>query len=137
MNHLASPFPQIGELGWMSPWYGGVMPAVVARHGEQFPGKLGRHTFSAAPTEERDEHGLAWRGVRQRTTLDHDDLGGLMVEFDTLTLGASPVVKLVLRLHNPAPVGYHGLNHLHLAITRSIQRRAETHSSRTRSTVQA
>jgi GNAT superfamily N-acetyltransferase len=104
VNHLASPFPQIGALGWMSPWYGGVMPAVVAREGDQFPGKLGRQRFSAEATEQRDEHGTVWRGVRQRTTFEHDDLDGLLVEFDTLTAGGSPVVKLVLRLHNPAPV---------------------------------
>ena len=103
VNHLASPFPRVATLGWMSPWYGGAMPIVLVRDEPQFPGKIGRERFTADPVEAPDARGIPWRGVRQRAVLAHEDLRGVTLEIDALTLGGSPVVKLALRLINSAP----------------------------------
>jgi hypothetical protein len=102
VNHLASPFPKVATLGWMSPWYGGVMPIVTSREEHQIPGKIGRERLSAAPVEVTDTRGICWRGVRQRAKLEHEELRGVTLELDALTLGGSPVVKLVIRLVNAA-----------------------------------
>lgn len=102
-NHLATPFPHVATLGWMSPWYGGAMPIVLVRDEPQFPGKIGRERFAAEPVEAPDARGIPWRGVRQRAALAHEDLRGVTLEIDALTVGGSPVVKLAMRLINSAP----------------------------------
>jgi hypothetical protein len=93
----------VATLGWMSPWYGGATPIVMARGEQQFPGKIGRERFRAEPLDAPDARGIPWRGVRQRAVLEHEDLRGVTLEIDTLTVGGSPVVKLVMRLSNAAP----------------------------------
>jgi RimJ/RimL family protein N-acetyltransferase len=103
VNHLASPFPNAQTLGWMSPWYGGLMP-MITLPGERIPGKLYKEAFEAQPISIRDSQGIEWHGVRQRGTLKHEDMLGLTVEMDTLTVGGSPVFKQVMRLINATPI---------------------------------
>ena len=106
-DHLASPFPRVATLGWMSPWYGGVMPIVMPGGEWNFPGRLWQESFEAEPVDHRDGRGIAWQGVRQRATLTKENLRGLQVEIDSLTVGGSPVVKHVLRVINTTSVARH------------------------------
>ena len=51
-------------------------------------------------TAATDAAGIAWRGLRLSATMTEEDMIGLEADFDVLTTGGSPVVKMVLRLRN-------------------------------------
>lgn len=104
VNWLASAFPTPGTIGWLSPWYGGLTPVLMAPDDDDFPGRLAREHFEAAPIEHVDRYGIRWSGVRQTAHLARDEWRGLTLELETLTVGASPIVWQVLRLHNDTPV---------------------------------
>ncbi|NKB68701.1 MAG: GNAT family N-acetyltransferase [Candidatus Latescibacteria bacterium] len=99
VDHLHSPFPQVGGFGWMSPWFGGVMPFLMLGR-DELPGKLHQEDFTAAAVEAPDRHDIPWQGVRQQADLTHEEGLGMRVEIDTLTVGGAPLVKQVLRLIN-------------------------------------
>lgn len=103
-NLLASAFPTVGTLGWLSPWFGGLTPLLMAPDDEDFPGRLAQESFTGEPIESHDRYAIGWSGVRQRAALQRDEWRGLTLELETLTVGNSPVIKQVLRLHNAAPV---------------------------------
>ncbi|MCU0494873.1 MAG: GNAT family N-acetyltransferase [Chloroflexaceae bacterium] len=100
VNQLASPFPAASAIGWISPWYGGITPVLEAPGEQNFPGALWRESFSVELLAMGDMNGLQWQGVVQRAELSSPKLRGLRLELETLTLGGSPLVKLVYRLHN-------------------------------------
>lgn len=101
INQLATPFPQAGAIGWMSPWYGGVAPLLCdPENGAWLPGALHRERFSFEELR-LTAGGLNWAGLRQRAELVGKGLRGLVLELDALTLGGSPLVQLTMRLHNP------------------------------------
>jgi GNAT superfamily N-acetyltransferase len=104
VNHLFSPFPKPGALGWLAPWYGGLTPVVAVGDGGVSASKLRQETFVAEPLSLDDGRGITWRGVRQRAVLSEEALRDLTLEIDTLTVGGSPVVKQVMRLINSTPV---------------------------------
>ncbi|MCG8351434.1 MAG: hypothetical protein MI924_27000 [Chloroflexales bacterium] len=104
VNHLRSPFPKVTTLGWLSPWYGGLMPVLTLPDTYNFPSILGKATFCSELIDCEDSQGIVWQGVRQRATLSDPALRDLTLELDTLTVGGSPVVKLVLRLINATSV---------------------------------
>ena len=97
-EHLWSPYPEVKTLGWMSPWYGGITPLALA--GDDMPGKLGEETFTAQPVEATDGRGIPWTGLRLRCHVAREQLSGLALELDYLTVGRSNVLKLVYRVHN-------------------------------------
>jgi len=102
VNHLYTPFPQVGALGWMSPWHGGLTPyAALPQIRYEFPGKLYQEHFTAAPVEVTDGRGIPWRGVRLTAELKREELRGLRLELDYLTVGNSPLLKAVYRVVNP------------------------------------
>ena len=105
VNHLASPYPEVGTLGWMSPWHGGLTP-ILLPPGDWFevPGSLWQATATAEPVEQADGRGIVWRGVRQRLANLPELLRGIAVEVDTLTLGGSPIVKQVTRVRATEPI---------------------------------
>jgi hypothetical protein len=105
VNHLASPFPSVDAIGWMSPWHGGLTPILLPTDDwNQVPGPLWQASFVGEPVECRDGHGIVWRGVRQRATALPEALHGAEVEIETLTVGGSPVVKQLIRLTARAPL---------------------------------
>ncbi len=104
VNHLASPFPEVATIGWMSPWHGGLMPVLRMPGERNFPGDLWQQRFSATPIAYTDTQGIIWRGVRQQAELSEAKWRGLCVELDTLTPGGSSLLKLVFRLVNNTPL---------------------------------
>ncbi len=98
VEHLWSPHPEVKTLGWMSPWYGGITPLARVHH--EMPGKLGQETFTAQPLEATDARGIPWMGVRVRCQMAREQLTGLGLELDYLTVGRSNVLKLVYRVRN-------------------------------------
>lgn len=99
-NHLYSAFPKIATLGWMSPWYGGIQPILNPDDEDRLPGSLWQEYFTAEVLEQDVALGGDWRGVRQTATLEREPLKGLRLELETLTVGGSCVVKLVMRIIN-------------------------------------
>ena len=100
VNHLLSPFPNQGAFGWMSPWYGGITPLVMREGRWDMPGKLDRETLKATEIEQTDGRGIPWQGIRLSAEMEREQLVGLGVEFDYLTVRDSNVLKLVCRVHN-------------------------------------
>lgn len=100
VNHLLSPFPQQKTFGWMSPWYGGVTPLLMRSERDSLPGKLDRETFQIEAIQAPDETGIPWAGVRLMAAVQREQLTGLQVELDYLTVGQSNVLKLVYRIRN-------------------------------------
>lgn len=98
-NHLASAFPNPGVFGSNYPWYGGLQPRVEVDR-LSWTAALEGETFTAETVSCEDARGIEWTGVRQRAALSLEETRGLTVELDTLTLGGSPVIKLVWRLVN-------------------------------------
>lgn len=96
VNHLFSSFPDVGTLGWMSPFYGGIQPYIG-----ELPGELYKEVFSADPISCHDSNNIEWTGIRQRVNIKEDeDFKGLILEFDFLTVGNSKTIKLVARVKN-------------------------------------
>jgi RimJ/RimL family protein N-acetyltransferase len=102
VNHLMTAFPDDGELGWLKPWFGGIRPTLMpARDDDRgWPGKLHEETFSAAPFEVADAHGLVWRGLQLVASLGREGFEGLRAEIAYLTVGGGNVLKVVYRLVN-------------------------------------
>ena len=101
VNHLQSPFPEVKTFGWMSPWYGGVTPlAIKPRSDGDFPCKLYGEALSAEVVDAPDARGIPWRGVRVQGQMVREDMVGLAVQLDYLTVPHSHVLKLVYRVAN-------------------------------------
>ena len=100
VNHLASRFPNAEALGWISPWYGGLSPVLTLPGKWWADSKLYKETFEAEQVSCRDGQDIEWKGVRQRARLENEDMRGLTLELDTLTVGGSPLFKGVMRLIN-------------------------------------
>ncbi len=98
-NHLASAFPEPRVFGPDYPWYGGLQPEIEVDRMSP-TASLEDETFSAETVSCKDGRGVEWTGVRQRAALSLEETRGLTLELDTLTLGGSPVIKLVWRLVN-------------------------------------
>jgi GNAT superfamily N-acetyltransferase len=99
-NHVLSPFPEQRTFGWMSPWYGGITPLAMKPNSWDFPGKLYQESFAAQAMDAPDERGIPWKGVRLHSDVEREQLVGLQIELDYLTVGQSNVLKLVYRIHN-------------------------------------
>lgn len=106
-NHLASAFPNPSVFGPNYPWYGGIQPEIEVDR-LSWTAALEAETFTAETVSYEDARGIEWAGVRQRAALSLEETRGLTLELDTLTLGGSPVIKLVWRLVN----GGDALRHL-------------------------
>jgi hypothetical protein len=101
VNHLLSPFPDQKTFGWMSPWYGGVTPIVMqGESGWDLPGKFHQEKIETTVIEQSDERGIVWQGVRINAEIEREQLVGLGIEFEYLTVGNSNLLKLVCRVHN-------------------------------------
>ena len=101
VDHLMTPFPDDGELGWLKPWFGGIRPTIMFENEDEgWPGKLHEETFAAAPFENTDAHGLSWQGVQLMASLKREGFEGLRAEIAYLTVGGSNVLKVVYKLVN-------------------------------------
>jgi GNAT superfamily N-acetyltransferase len=98
-DHLLSPFPERKTFSWISPWYGGITPVVVEVN-QDVPGHLEQETLSGRIVDLPDARSIPWRGVRVSGDITREDLIGLQVEFDYLTVCQGNVLKLVCRMHN-------------------------------------
>lgn len=100
-NHLYSAFPNVGELMWQRPWFGGIAP-VVAPSGTHFhpihSGRLHEETFVAEFPVERDFWGAIWTGVRLSSLLTRPE--GVRLEVEYLTLSGSNLLLGVVRFRN-------------------------------------
>jgi hypothetical protein len=106
VDHLISPYPEVKTFGWMSPWYGGLMPLAMHGHNDM-PGKLGQETFTADKVAAPDARDIPWAGVRVRCQMAREQLVGLVLELDYLTVGQSNVLKLVYRVRNETTAQRH------------------------------
>jgi ribosomal protein S18 acetylase RimI-like enzyme len=106
-NHVLSPFPEQKTFGWMSPWFGGVTPLAMKPNSWDLPGKLYQETFAAQSVDAPDERAIPWKGVRLHCDVQREQLVGLQIELDYLTVGQSNVLKLVYRIHNTTTARRH------------------------------
>lgn len=104
VNHLVSPFPNVGAFSWISPWYGGLTPVVTLPGKWWAESKLYKETFKAESFSNSDSQDIEWHGMRKRAILENEDMRGLTLELDTLTVGGSPTFKSTLRLINDTGV---------------------------------
>ncbi|MBN1641431.1 MAG: GNAT family N-acetyltransferase [Anaerolineae bacterium] len=100
VNHLRSPFPEVKTFAWMSPWYGGVTPLALKPRAWDMPGKLYQESFHAQAVDAPDARGIPWQGIRLEGLLTREELVGLAVELDYLTLPGSNLLKLDYRVRN-------------------------------------
>ena len=100
VNQLASAFPSPAAFNWLYPWYGGITPIIDGGRDLSPPGLIVNERFEVEKVSEPDARGIVWTGARQRAMLTHEELLGLTLELDTLTVGGSPVVRLVWRFRN-------------------------------------
>ena len=99
VEQLASPYPETGSIGFLLPWYGGITPVLMMGN-VAFPGRMWAEKFEAEEVEEKDEHGLVWRGVKVTAESTHEDSRGMQLEASTLANPGAPVLKSVIRLTN-------------------------------------
>ena len=100
---LESAFPQPRGYSWSYPWYGGIHPTLRMSGHDESCGQLIDDTFAVESVSVPDAQGLPWQGVRLSTRPERKELRDLLVSFDYLTLGDSPVLKLIYRLENLRP----------------------------------
>ena len=99
VEQLASPYPETGSIGFLLPWHGGITPILMM--GEvAFPGRMWTENFEAEEVEDKDDHGLVWRGVKVTAESTHEDSRGMSIEATTLINAGAPVLKSVIRLTN-------------------------------------
>ncbi|MBU6996518.1 MAG: GNAT family N-acetyltransferase [Theionarchaea archaeon] len=96
VNHLLTPYPEIKQLGWLRPWYGGIHPIVFAEK-RDFPGRMHKEDFSYSITE-RKVHDISWKGVTVTSTLQ--EIKGIQVETSYLTTGYSNILAICHTLKN-------------------------------------
>ncbi len=99
VEQVRSEYPEVGNLGWMRPWYGG-----ISAYTGGLPGYLHEGEFAAEIGEHTGTTGLAWRGVRMVNTPDHRELRGRRIEVEYLTTGGSNVIAVITRAANLYPV---------------------------------
>ncbi len=102
-EQLASYFPRPQGFSWFYPWFGGLHATVVDGY-ESFVGYLHRERFTAQAVEVPDEAGIPWRGVRLTARPEKEMLKDLVIALDWLTVGESPLIKMVYRVHNERPI---------------------------------
>jgi len=96
VNHLFSPFPEVGEWLWEKPWYGGFHPSF---HGRWFPkGMLDKEKFRCEPVGGIGSQG--WSGVRLSANINRRGCKQVGLRIEYLTLPESNVVAVRTRLHN-------------------------------------
>jgi ribosomal protein S18 acetylase RimI-like enzyme len=95
VEQVRSEYPEIGNLGWMRPWYGGIH---VYTGG--YPGVLHESAFSSELVEHTGTRGLVWKGVKMVNTPDHKELRGRRIEVEYLTTGGSNVIAVIMRAVN-------------------------------------
>ncbi len=100
---LESSFPTPRGQGWDYPWYGGIQLGLRSHSDQPFHGCLVEDAWETEPVTANDAQGLPWQGVRLSTRPQRKELHDLLVSFDYLTLGDSPVLKVVYRLENLRP----------------------------------
>jgi len=98
-----SAFPEPAVFNWSYPWFGGLQPEVqISRL--SWTDSLEGETFSVDTVIRRDERGVEWTGVCQRASLSKQETQGLALEIEILTVGGSPIIKIVWRLRNMGTV---------------------------------
>lgn len=111
VNHLFSAFPQKGgaSMSWLKPWFGGIQPILMPDklEAEGWPGKLHEEQFTSQLCERNDERGFLWRGVCLSAQLSREEVRGLRVEIDYLTVGRSNLLKVIYRLVNETGIYWH------------------------------
>lgn len=109
-EQLHSFFPTPQGYSWFYPSFGGLHTTIKPAHDTEGEiGFLHRERVTAAPLEALDAAGIAWRGVRLSACPQKEGLRDLALEVDWLTVGESPVVKLVYRLRNLRPTSQRAL----------------------------
>ena len=100
---LESSFPQPRGYAWSYPWYGGIQPSLRTSGDQETCGLLVNDSFAVESVTVPDAQDLPWQGVRLSTQPERKEVRDLLVSFDYLTLGDSPVLKLIYRLQNLRP----------------------------------
>jgi len=103
-NQLYSAFPKPTGMSWMYPHFGGVYPHLVPSDTWGWEGYLFREQVACEAVYPQAGQGLPWTGVRLGATPQTKNLQGMRTEVDVLTVGDSPVVKVIYRLRNLRPV---------------------------------
>ena len=95
VEQVRSEYPDVGNLGYMRPWFGGIHV-----YTGDYPGYLHESPYTAEPVERTGSTGLVWKGVRMTNTPDHKGLRGRRIEVEYLTTGGSNVIAVVHRAVN-------------------------------------
>jgi GNAT superfamily N-acetyltransferase len=99
-EQLHSHFPDVRGLAWMHPYFGGLHPLLVPKGSWCYEGFMHKGLCSAAPVQATDRWGLCWSGVRVSARHEQEQLRDLLVEIDVLTVGRSPLLKVIYRIIN-------------------------------------
>ena len=98
-EQLESAFPETRGHGFQYPWYGGIHLTLRKSRDNEACGGLVSDHFETQPVQEAAD-GVVWQGICQMARPQRKELHDFEVAFDYLTLGNSPVLKVVYRLTN-------------------------------------
>jgi GNAT superfamily N-acetyltransferase len=104
VNHLHSSYPTARAFSWSNPWHGGVSAVIMAPDDDNAepgnPGRMFLESWSHELLPARRGAAVPWTGVRVSSNLTREDLRGLRLEIDYLTVGQSNVLAVLSRLVN-------------------------------------
>lgn len=96
VNHLLTSYPEISQLSWFRPWWGGIHP-VVYKDRRHSPGRMHKETFTyKIPEVERQ--GILWKGVTVASDLQ--EIKGMRLETSYLTCAFSNLLVVENSLIN-------------------------------------
>ena len=106
-EQLFSSFPNRSALGWLSPWFGGIMPIIYPcsltpedDDNYVYPGRLYREKITAESSAQMDKQYNKWQGVTLSSFIQDEDFKGIEFAFSVYTLPFSNVIKLKVSLAN-------------------------------------
>lgn len=110
-SHVLSAFPAERPYRYLNPWFGGVTPQAlpVSAGGAQ---PMAARSYRWSETEREGLLGQTWRGVALTAAPEHEDLVGLGLTAEYLTLGGSNLVAVAVRTtggYGPIELAYGAL----------------------------
>jgi GNAT superfamily N-acetyltransferase len=96
VNHLFTSYPEISQLSWFRPWWGGIHP-MVYKERKHSPGRMHKETFTYT-LPEIERQGILWKGVT--VTSDLQEIKGIRLETSYLTCAFSNLLVIENSLTN-------------------------------------
>lgn len=101
-EYLHSSFPEARALSWFNPWFGGFRVS-VKKHSERLweePDEMHKVGFKYSKCSRRDATGNLWEGVRLSGPMVKDELKGIELRVEYLTLANSNVALVCPQVLN-------------------------------------